>query len=410
MSNFFSMLKNETVYFADHLAVGARRIIYSDMVHDFSIPLTDIFLGAFIWRQTGWLLLVVLYKIGEWIFLPLTFYVNGLLLKKITVPRAFALGSALAGLTPLALIFFGVTSSLSIFLCGCLYGIGNGFYWANRNYLEFKETDVPARKYFFSLSAAISNISGILVPAVAGWFIVFGSQSNLYTPVQAYWVLFIISFFLLIICAVIIGQGAFAYAPPASLKVIALKFWTKRRLLNIAQGLIDGVGLMSSILLLYFLGNEGALGVAMSLTTAGVIITTYIYGRWARERHERPTLLISALLFLACALALAVLPPAAGIFIYVIVVSIAFNFFVIPSAAISLVLADKEATIALTSRYAFIIDNELFLNSGRLLGAVVISGLVILGSQKIGLFYSPLVIAALCLIFIMIFLKKVRKI
>jgi len=406
MLRILTIFRSETVYFVERLAENARRIIYSDMVHSLTGPLTDIFLGAFIWRSTGSLLLVALYKIGEWIFLPITFYINGLLLKRFTVQRTFAIGSVLAGLTPLALIFFGSTSALLIFLCGCLYGIGNGFYWANRNYLEFKETVAEARKYFFGVLSAIQNFSGIVIPLIAGWFIVFGEKSNLYTPTQAYWGLFIVAFFLLVICAAIIWKGKFKPAFIYSLKVKTPIFWTKRRILTIAQGLIDGVGFVSSILLLYFLGNEGALGTVLSLTTVCVIIATYAYGRLARDRHERPTLLISALLFLVCALALAVLPAGAGIFIYVIIISIAYNFFVIPAAAMALVLADEEIAILPNSRYSFIIDNELFLNISRMVGAGLIVGLTVFGSQRFGLFYGPLAIAILHVVFIIIFLRK----
>jgi len=46
------------------------------------------------------------------------------------------------------------------------------------------------------------------------------------------------------------------------------------------------------------------------------------------------------------------------------------------------------------------------LNFGRLIGASAITFLIALGSQRAGLFYGPLVIAALHVIFIGIFFKK----
>jgi YQGE family putative transporter len=403
MFTISGIFRNERLHFIERIAANARRVIYSDIVHTVASPLTDIFLGAFIWRNTGSLLSVLFYKIGEWIFLPITFYLNGRLLKKLTVQKTFALGSVLAGLSPLVLIFLGTSNNFFIILYGCLYGIGGGYYWANRNYLEFKETIAQARKYFFSMLSAVSGFSGIVVPLLAGWFIIFGATSKLYTPTHAYWGIFMIAFFLLITCAVIIWHGKFESITIDSLKVKTLIFWSKRRILSVTQGLIDGVGFIANILLLYFLGNEGALGTTLSITAVCVIIATYIYGRFVKDHYERPTLLISALLFLVCAVALAVLPPLSGIFIYVISISIAYNFFFIASAPIGLALADEEANTFSNSRYAFIIDNELFLNTGRMIGAAIIMSLIVFGSQNIGLFYGPALIAIVHIIFISIF-------
>lgn len=406
MIRILAIFRSETIYFVGRLAENARRVIYSDMVHSFTSPLTDIFISAFIWRNAGSLVAVVVYKIGEWIFLPITFYINGQLLKRFAVQKTFSVGAMLAGFTPLILIFFNSSGNDLIFLCGCLYGIGNGFYWANRNYLEFKETVTDARRYFFSVSSAVSNFSKIVVPVVAGWIIVSGTKFNLYTSNQAYQGIFVIAFFLLVVCAIIIRHGKFESLYPESLGVKSPSFLTKRRMLNIAHGLIDGVGFISGIILFYFLGNEGALGIALSLTAVCGIIVIYIYGRLSGERHERPTILISALLFIICALSLAILPSAIGIFIYVIVIGVAFNFFMIPATAMTLALSEQEANMFFSSSYAFIIDNELFLNIGRMIGAIMVIGLVVFVSQRAGLFYGPLLIALLHGIFTIFFLKK----
>ncbi len=401
-----AIFKGETTYFSERITANARRIVYANILHTISSPLVSVFLSAFIWKTTGSLFSVALYKLGECIFLPIAFYGNSFLLRKTTIQKAFFIGAILEGVSSMILVLGGVPDNGRLFIYGALWGLGNGFYWANRNYLEIKETTDQIRKYFYSLTYSISSLSSIIVPVVAGWFIVFGDFSGWYSSNSAYIILFAFAFVLMIIAARIILKGKFETPKLMAQSGQRRIFSAKRRFLNIANGLIDGTDFVASLLLLVAFGNEGALGTGIAVVAVCKIIATYLYGRFTSDKQQARTFIMGVGLFFFSALALILLPAFAGVSVYVLGSTIAFAFIYITATPWAMSLIDKESAVNATSHYVFIIDSEIWINAGRILGVAVLIGAALLYSQTISLMYGQFGVALLQILFVLFFITR----
>ncbi len=363
------------------------------------------------WRATGSLLYVSIYNLLSYVGLPVGFFLNGLLLRKARIEKIFAFGSALMGLGALLIVIFGSVNYSSIPLFGFLWGLGRGFYWGNRNYLEFKETTNEWRQYFYGFLSSVSSLSNILVPFLAGWFIVLVSYAGIFSAKTAYWMLFLVAFILMMLCALVIFNGSFETPVPKIISRLGIQpFWNRRRSLNVAAGLFDGLDYVGILLVLYVLGNEGILGTISSLTAVCVAVALYIYGRKVKLSIAKRTFSFSGLIYFLSAFLLIILPEHYGVGIYYIFTGIALSFFQVSADPELLRLSDGEMIEKVDERYSFIFDNELFLNIGRMLGISIIIGLAMLVSEKAGFFYGPLIISALHLVFVLSFRKLGKNI
>lgn len=402
------IFKSESIYFIEHINGNIQRILLSNIFKTISSPLVTTFLNAFVWRISGSIIDVVIYNIGLHIFLPTAFYLNGLLLRYVHIRKLLAWGAILSGIASTAFIFFGGANRVAIFFYGCIWGLSQGLYWANRNYLEFKETYDGVRLYFYGLLSSVSSIASVLVPLIAGWFIVFGSIVHLYSERHAYWILFTLSFILMLLCGRVILRGAFESIIPE--KIILKTFrLNKRRILNIASGFVDGTPFISTVLILLVLGNEGILGTItaiMSLVTAFVM---YWYGRKAKPASELRAIFASGTLFLISGFCLIAFPLKAGIVSYILLYGIAASFFNMLISAELLSLSEEEMLGDITSRYSFIFDNEVFLNFGRILSLLIIIGLAFFTSKITTLVYGQILIGVVHIILLVSFLSVVTQ-
>ena len=400
MYKIITIFRNETVYFYQRLDNGVRRILLSNIFKTFQSPLVTTFLNAFVWRMSGSIMGVVLYNVGLYTFLPIAFFINGLLLKHVHIRKLIAWGAIFSGMASAAFIFFGRPNIIIVFFYGCIWGLGNGFYWANRNYLELKETFSEVRLYFYGILQSISSIASILVPLLAGWFIVFGSYSHLYSNKLAYWILFTFSFILCLLCGRVIFYGTFKSPILENILVKKINILNKRRILNIASGFVDGVPFISTLLILLVLGNEGILGTVTATVSLVTALAMYLYGRKAKQSSELTTVLISSALFFISGFCLILFPIKAGVISYVLLSGIAVNFFSMTITPILFSLSEKEMKNDANSLYSFIFDNELFLNIGRLISLLIVVGFSFWALGYKVLIYSQVSIG---IVFILIF-------
>lgn len=407
MQRLIRFIYTEQQYFIEELKGNLEKVFYSNLFHIISNPLFGIFINAFIWRTTGSLLNVVLYSAGDFLCLPIAFFLNGFLLGKVNIRTAYWIGTLVASLTTALVVFLGVTSPYAFLAYGCLVGLGNGFYWANRNYLELQESNPNQRKYFYSLLSIADRLANIVVPLFAGWFIIFGQNSNFYSPVHAYWILFGTAIVLMLGGALTIARGSFESPVPLFISRLKIKpFLNKRRILSLAQGLTDGLGFVPTILILLFLGKEGVLGTIAAIISVVTIVIIYLYGRIANGIDPRRVLLISTIGFSLCALYLALSPGPISSIVYILLTAIFLNFMNLAVSPLLLSLTDIEmGDNPSTHRYSFIFDNELFLNIGRLISFAFILICIFSGQITHALFYISLFAGIVQIILIRIFLK-----
>jgi len=88
------------------LPLKARVLVFSFVLRSVASPIFSLFINSFIWRTTSSFFNVAIYNLGFFIFLPLGFYINGLLLKKIKINILYLVGLFVSTLTALVIIFF----------------------------------------------------------------------------------------------------------------------------------------------------------------------------------------------------------------------------------------------------------------------------------------------------------------
>ncbi len=402
-----SVLRKEAAYFLQETPGNLRRLFASNIFQTIASPLIALFISAFIWRATHSFVNIAAYNVGRYAFHPITFYFNGMLLRRFTVRTMFALGAVLAGLSTLIIVMFQTTNAWAYLGYGSIYGIGYGFYWANRNYLELKETLAEGRKYYFSIMQIASNLSSISMPFLAGWFIVLGSYNGWYGTTEAYWVLFAISFILLAIAGYIVYLGSFeSPAPTVLTRFNQRPVWNNRRLLSMSAGTIDGLSFIPTLLVLSLLGDEGVLGTITAIVALLIVVATYLYGRKVDQKNQYKILVASSVLLFIGSFVLALFPGQAALVFIVVTSGIGSVFFLLAFNPISFLLTDAETAGDASVRYSFIIDNEIFLNVGRLIALAAGIFMFFYFSENAVLIYGPIVAACFQLLFLGIFFAK----
>ncbi len=267
MTNF---IRKELEHFRS-LSSKTQQLLISFFFYSTSYPIISIFINAYIWKNNNLSYLVV-FRMGQFMIVPLIFLVNGILLKKYKINRLYFFGSLITSATVVLIVFLKNNTLFSFFIMGGLLGIGTGLYWANRNYLTIKETNEKNRSYFFGLLFSYSTIVALVVTFSIGWLIVFG---------LSYQTLIVFAFILIVMSGFIVFKDN--YQTPKIGKLFVTRptsAWQKKRLIHLGLGLVEGLSFfVPSLLILIMLGNEGILGTltaASSILSAGFI---YYYGR-----------------------------------------------------------------------------------------------------------------------------------
>lgn len=393
------------------LSANARRMLFSNLCEVAAGPLAGIFITAFIWRTTGSFLSVSLYSMALFVFLPFGMWVNAHILRHMKMGRAFPLGAALAGASTAMVVFFKGGGPAALLAYGALFGVCNGMYWGNRHYLELQETVESERQYFFSTIFAGSWTANVVMPIVAGWFIVLAPSLGWYSYEHAYWFLFALAFMLMLGTAAVMAKGKFGIVDvPAITRFGTPLFKNDRRLLSIAEGTVDGMGFLTPLIILIFIGSEGILGTILSLVSFSTAITMYLYGRYADPRNWRKILVASNAASLLCAISLIVLRSPWSTLIYVLFANASSSFFSLSIQPFLYSSMEKEMAGDTSLRYAFTFDNEFLLNVGRVIGIGIMLIVAETTTASFGIMHGPIIAGILQAILLGIFLLRGKKV
>lgn len=387
------ILRNEFLHFAERLNNGARRLVASEFCLSLATPLVEIFVTAFVWRTTGSFTTVMLYAAARFIALPVAFWLNGYLLRYIPISRAMWIGAASAGLVTAAVALFDNAGPLAFIFYGLLNGIGWGFYWSNRNYLALQETKTEERRYFLAITSSLALASGVVVPFIGGWLITAGPHLGWFELRHGYWIVLACAVLFMLSAAYIISGGTFAHARPRTIsRLLRSTFWSQRRLLSIMRSGIDINKLFIPLVVLALLGHEGILGTLAAVASLLAAFALYAYGRMRHDGAPVHALLATSALYVACTVALIMLPGPLNVILFAIAVPVLVKFYSSLSDRLILDASDTDTEEA-GARYSLVFDNELFLNIGRV-GFIVLT--IIIGavfSTETVLVLAPLVIA-----------------
>ncbi|MBU4210151.1 MFS transporter [Patescibacteria group bacterium] len=372
------------------LSVDVRRLLASYYLYVMAYPLFMLFTNAYLWQQGGDLMQLVIYNLLFCFGLPLGFYVNGLLLRHFHTLKLYALGGVLEALSAVLVVMFPSGTISSLILYGLIAGFGGGLYWANKNYLSLKLTRESNRLYYNSLESVGDMIINMIVPALAGLFIVFGEHTSWYIPTTAYKLLMFLALILVILAGYVVQSSQIKDLDCQALFVKKhLGSWSLVRLYNILSNVLVGVGfVIPSVLVLVLVGKEDALGIVNSVTAALSALCLYILGRIGKTDNNWKVVGVASIVYLFGALLLALFYNPVSVLVYITTSTIGWTFSWSPSYTVIMEAIDRENSD--TGQYAYICDNELTFNIGRSIGLCLIVVALSVG-QTTALRFVPLI-------------------
>jgi YQGE family putative transporter len=359
-------------------------------------PLIATFMNAYLWRSSGNLWSIVVYNLGYVIGIPVAFYINGKLLAKCHVLKLYFFGALLQAITPCLVLYFPSNGLTGLFVYGCMYGIGAGLFWGNKNYLDLQITRGTNRVYYVSIGQIFDLLMNVIIPMMAGWFIVLMTPAYITLSFTAYKIIMIVAFVLLFFSGLVMQLTSIKQIV---IRTMILKkpkpIWGRMRLFNILFNVQVGTTLvLPNILILMLVGNEGILGTIQAITAGISAIAIYIIGRKSTISNAWQFILFGIVVFLIGTGILAGSFTWIGTLAYSVVITLTWASIWTPSYSVTMDLMDTLEPDT-EKQYAYICDNEIFYNLGRGIGIAVICILAILINNHAALRYSAL-IAGLC--------------
>ncbi len=394
----FSKLRKEISFFNSH-PKGMRVLLLTNLIYGLVGPIIELFIGAYIMRNSSDISLVVIFQLAVYTGIPLTFMINGFLLNKIKIAWLYSFGMLLSGISMFAMMTLQQLDTMGVFLAGLIMGLSYGFFWANRDFLALNTTKDGTRNYYYGIETFFYTMTGIVVPLAAGAFIGatdrngwFGGHVN-----TAYYILTAIVFIMSMFASVLVHRGEFQNPKRAPFLFIKFdRIWNKMLGLASLKGLAQGyIVTAPTMLILSLVGKEGSLGLIQGIAAAVSAILLYVLGRVTGPKHRLLIYGIGCLLFVAGALFNAALYSAFGVILFMMCLLFARPLLDIAYFPIQLKVIDYVAEKEKRNEFSYIFNHELGLYLGRLLGCGLFIVLARYVSEYAALRYALLVIAVL---------------
>jgi MFS transporter, YQGE family, putative transporter len=393
-----SKLIKEVNFFSSH-SKGMRVLLLTNLIYGLVGPIIELFIGAYIMRNSSDISLVVIFQLAVYTGIPLTFMINGFLLNRIKIAWLYSFGMLLSGISMFAMMLLQQLDTMGVFLAGLIMGLSYGFFWANRDFLALNTTNDGTRNYYYGIETFFYTITGILVPLAAGAFIGatdkngwFGGQVN-----TAYYILTAVVFVMSMFASVLVHRGEFVNPKRAPFLFIKFdRIWNKMLGLASLKGLAQGyIVTAPTMLILSLVGKEGSLGLIQGIAAAVSAILLYVLGRVTGPNHRLLIYGVGCLLFMVGALLNAALYSALGVILFMMCLLFARPLLDIAYFPIQLKVIDYLAEKEKRNEFSYIFNHELGLYLGRLFGCGLFIVLARYVSEYAALRYALLVIAVL---------------
>lgn len=393
-----SKIVKEFDFFSSH-SKGMRVLLLTNLIYGLVGPIIELFIGAYIMRNSSDISLVVIFQLAVYTGIPLTFMINGFLLNRIKIAWLYSFGMLLSGISMFAMMLLQQLDTIGVFLAGLIMGLSYGFFWANRDFLALNTTNDGTRNYYYGIETFFYTITGILVPLAAGAFIGatdkngwFGGHVN-----TAYYILTAVVFVMSMFASVLVHRGEFVNPKRAPFLFIKFdRIWNKMLGLASLKGLAQGyIVTAPTMLILSLVGKEGSLGLIQGIAAAVSAILLYVLGRVTGPNHRLLIYGIGCLLFMVGALLNAALYSALGVILFMMCLLFARPLLDIAYFPIQLKVIDYVAEKEKRNEFSYIFNHELGLYLGRLFGCGLFIVLARYVSEYAALRYALLVIAVL---------------
>lgn len=396
-------LKTEYLFFKQQ-EPNMRILLITNMLYALVLPVVEIFVGAYVMRNTNEPSFVALYQLFMYIGVASTSLLNGYLLRIANVKFLYAAGILISGISMFLMMTVKSLGTTELAIAGFALGAASGFFWTNRYLLTLNNTTNENRNYFFGLESFFFSVASITVPLVIGAFLsqidgktILGVNININFAYQLVTVGVII---ITIIACMVLWKGEFKN--PAQKNFLYFKFtslWNKMLVLASLKGMVQGFLVTApAILVLKLVGDEGSLGLIQGISGALTAILVYVLGRLAKPEDRIKIFVVGILIFFIGTLFNAVLFSAIGVIVFVLCKVIFQPLFDLAYFPIMMQAIDATVSIEKRNEYTYILSHEFGLFIGRAFGLILFIALAVYVSQDFALKYALVTVATLQLL------------
>jgi MFS transporter, YQGE family, putative transporter len=396
-------LTGEFRFFNDQ-SLNIRTLLLTNMLFALILPIIEIFVGAYIMRNTGSSSYVVIYQLCMYIGVVTTSVLNGFLLKRIKVNLLYGFGIILSSISLMVMMFVESLHLFELGVAGFGLGAATGFFWTNRYLLTLNSTNDNNRNYFFGVESFFFSTWSILIPLSVGAFLGSLNRNHFFGRILdingGYQVITVIVFIVAIAACIVLSKGKFTN--PVQKKFIHFKFhvlWNKMLTLAGLKGMVQGYLVTApAILVMLLVGDEGSLGLIQGVGGGATAILIYVLGRIAKPAHRIHIFTFGLFVFFIGTLVSGILFSAIGVIIFVLCKVLFQPLHDLAYFPIMMKTIDAVSKIENRNEYAYIMSHELGLFVGRAFGMCMFIALAYIFSETFALKYALIVVGALQLL------------
>jgi YQGE family putative transporter len=376
-----------------------RVLLLTNMIYAFALPVIDIFVGAYIMRSSNDPKIVALYQLTVYTGIPLTFLLNGFLLRYIKISNLYSFGMLLSGISMMLMMSMQSLSMTGVGIAGILMGCSFGFFWANRDLLALNNTNDLTRNYYYGLETFFYTITYIIVPLAVGWFLSNTEALGWFAGnvSTAYQLVMVAVFLVTILSSLVIHKEKFIN--PVQKEFVFLKFhalWRKMLVLAGLKGMAQGyLATAPAILIMRLVGNEGSLGLVQGASGIATAIFLYLLGRTTKPSDRIYIFALGLIIFLAGTLANGILFSAIGVMVFVLCKVLFAPLHDIAYFPTQMRVIDIVSKIEKRNEFAYIFNHEFGLYIGRFFGLGLFIYLDTYVSEMFALKYALIIIAVI---------------
>lgn len=384
--------------------LNVRTLLATNMLYALILPIIEIFVGAYIMRNTGSPAYVAIYQLCMYIGVVVTSVLNGVMLKKSKAVRLYGFGIILSAVVLMAMMFVRSIGIVELCVAGFILGASTGFFWTNRYLLTLNSTNDQNRNYFFGLESFFFSLWSITVPLIVGAFLASIAGKTLFGKVlevnNGYQIITVFSLVIAIGACVVLSKGKFEN--PVQKKFFYTKFhilWRKLLTLAALKGLVQGFLVTApAILVMRLVGNEGSLGLIQGVGGALTAILVYVLGRIAKPEHRITIFGFGLVVFFVGTVFNAALFSAIGVIVFVLCKVLFQPLHDLAYFPIMMKTTDTVAAIENRNKYAYILSHEIGMFVGRAIGMGLFISLTYLVSEDFSLKYALVIVGLIQLL------------
>jgi YQGE family putative transporter len=385
-------------------SVNIRTLLITNMLYALILPIIEIFVGAYIMRNTGSPAYVAIYQLCMYLGVLVTSVLNGFLLKKFSASKLYAFGILLSAFILMAMMFVRAIGIVELGLSGFILGASTGFFWTNRYLLTLNSTNDENRNYFFGLESFFFSLWSITIPLIVGTFLASVDRLNFLGKVldvnNGYQIITVFSLLIAIAAVIALSKGNFDN--PVQKKFFYTRFhvlWQKLLALAGLKGMVQGFLVTApAILVMRFVGNEGSLGLIQGVGGLVTAILVYTLGRIAKPKHRIAIFGLGLFVFFLGTLFNAVLFSAIGVIVFVLCKVLFQPLHDLAYFPTMMKTIDTVKAIENRNEYAYILSHEIGLFIGRAFGMGLFISLAYWISEDFALKYALVIVGGIQLL------------